>query len=336
MPSSFGGPNLGPDPFWGVTAMQNTGIFSGTGISTADQEKIFEDDPRLADTPTKTNQKTIIELEDMVGTTVDDEDLLELLKRRVGDAAGRKSVDERKGELRGLVEPWIEAGLSYRGQRRQPLFLEDGTRNPARPPRGAAGGRAPPQTVPTSTGTATAGTGNRSSTGTGTRQSTTTKALPPAGTGSRSSTNTTRRPGGGTGLISSTGTRKGSSSGVTKGPSSSRGKGSSSGIKEGLLSTGGKGSSKGTPKSPLGGPPMTMDTLDATKAGTTTSTGSSNAGPPQAPPVQTTSGTGGAGWRRRDDLFEPQVMDAAGITWFSPSEEVSALPTLESTIDYNA
>lgn len=291
MPSNFGGPTLAPDPFWGVTAMKNTGIFSGTGISTADQEKIFEDDPKLADTPTKTSQKTITELENMVGTAVDDEDLLELLKRRVGDAIGRQSVDERKHELRSLVEPWIEAGLSYRGQRRPGLFLDDGTRNPARPPRGATGGAAPPQTVPASTGTATAG-----------------PQRPPAGTGK-----------------------------APKGPSSSSGKGSSSGINKGPSSTGGKGSSKGTPKSPLSGPPMTTDTVDATKAGTTTSTGSSsNAGPPQAPPVQTTSGTGGAGWRRRDDLFEPQVMDAAGITWFSPSEEVSALPSLESTIDYNA
>lgn len=341
-PSNSGGPTKAPYPFSGPRALQDTGIFRGTGVSEAEMQKIFEDDSNTPDTPTKTNQKTISELQNMLETAVNDEDLLQLFQRRLSDVRGGKTIEERKDELRRAVESWIEAGLTYTGPRRPGLYLDDGTRNPARPPRGAAGGPPPPQTPPSGTGNGPEGTtpdtpssaykkflaepGTSSTTTTpagsweeyynrtGTSPPTPTKAPPTAGTGKRSSSNTTIPPRGGRGTRPSTGTGKGSPSGISKGPSSNRGKNSSS---------------------PLRRPPITMATIDSTIADTTTGTGASEAGPPQGPPEQTTSGTGGAGWQRRDDLFEPQVMDAAGITWFPAKEEASALPTLASKIDYN-
>lgn len=354
-PGGFMRPPLAPNPFFGLPPSQSTNLFGFPGPRPSEMDKtsqstnpfgfpgprppemdktleeILENSPGLPETPTKTDQKTLDEVYDLVKGAIDDERLLQQFRARVTAARGNKSVEQRKNELRSAIKPWIDAGLRYGGTRRPGLYLPDGTRNPERGPRGA---RPPPTTAGTGPGgpppppPAAAGTGlggpQRPPAGTGrppSRPGTNTKGTnvpPPAGGGNRSST------GGGTR----------SSTGPKLQPPGRRGPQAFGGSLKNQSSGGRKGSSKDTAKSPLSQPPLTTENVQPT-TGPPTSTGPSVTGPPQGPPKQTGSRTAGAAWRRRDDLFEANVMDEAGITWSSGEEGVTALPTLESTIDYN-
>lgn len=316
---------MASDPFSGVRKSQSSNIFNLPGPRPSEIDKLLENDPNLPETPTKTNQKTLDEVHRLVSFAIDDEELLEKFRSRVSAVSGDKTVEQRKNDLRTAIEPWINVGLKYSGEKRPGLYLPDGTRNPERAPRGAPGGPPPPPagTVPAGRGATTTGTvaatggPQRPPTGTGKPPSgpagppRSTKGPPPAGTGNRSSTG--NKPPGRKGPNTMSGLLKSQTSGIVKD--------SSSGNR--------KGSSKDTAKSPLSQPPITTENVQAT-AGPSTGTG-----PHQDPPEQTVSGRGGAGWLRRDDLFEDTVMDEAGIKWLDGRETVTAVPTLESTIDYD-
>lgn len=312
------------DPFTGLRTSQTSNIFNLPGPRPSEMDKLLENDQKLPETPTKTNQKTLDEVYKLVNFAVDDEELLSQFRSRVSAVQGNKSVKQRKNDLRKAIQPWIDAGLRYGGPRRPGLFLPDGTRNPERAPRDAPGDPPPPPpagTVPAGRGATTTGTGaatggpQRQPAGTGKPPSgpagppKSTKGPPPAGTG---------KPPGRKGPNTTSGLLKSKTSGIRKDSSSGRG----------------KGSSKDTAKSPLSQPPITTENVQAT-AGLSTGTGPSGTGPHQDPPEQTVSGRGGAGWPRRDDLFEDNVMDEAGITSSDGRETVTAVPTLESTIDYD-
>lgn len=282
-------------------------------------DKILQNSPGLPTTPTKTQQGAINEALERVNDAIDDEELLQQFRARVSAVRGDKTVEQRKDDLRRAINPWINAGIRYGGERRPGLYLPDGTRNPARAARGAPGW-APPPPPPAGTGT-----GNKSSTGTGNKSST--------GTGNKSST--------GAGNKSSTGTGNKSSTGPGPRPPGYRGpqilggsKNNSSRVGKNQPSGSGNRSSKVTVKSPLSKAPLTTENVQST-TGPPTGTGPSDTGPPQVPPKQPGSRTAGAGWRRRDDLFEANVMNEAGITWATGEATVTALPTLQSTIDYN-
>lgn len=278
---------------------------------------------KLPDTPTKTKQRAINEVHGMVNDAIDDEELLQQFRARVSAVRGDKTVEQRKDELRRAINPWINAGIKYGGTRRPGLYLPDGTRNPARALRGAPGW-APPPPPPAGTGPpppppAAAGTGpGKNPTGT--------NVPPPAGPGNKSST--------GAGTSSSAGPRPPPPG--RRGPQilggSSKNKSSRAGKNQ--STSRGRGSSRATAKSPLSKAPLTTENVQST-TGPPTGTGPSDTGPPQVPPEQPGSRTAGAGWRRRDDLFEANVMNEAGITWSTGKDIVTALPTLQSTIDYN-
>ncbi|KAG6353960.1 hypothetical protein INS49_005218 [Diaporthe citri] len=243
-----------------------------------------------------------------------DEQLLDVFRRRVDNARGGKTVEERKNELRQSLKPWMDAGLGYRGPKRPGLFLPDGTRNPARPARVTI--PASPGAISTGTGTATAGPG-KAPKGTKEPQPTSKGNKSSKGTGISSTIGKGNKSSTGTGTSSSTGTKAPPPPKAGKGPQplptgkdllSGTGKVSSPGIR--------KGSTKSKQPSPLSRPPIRPE--DAEEVVTDTPTG-----------------TDGAGWRRRDDLFEAQVMDGADVRFFAKSERISAVPKLASTIDYN-
>lgn len=318
-PSNIKRPTLAPPPFSGPKSLLDTGIFSGTGIRDFDIED-FIDKAKLPDTPSKTNNQPTDQVQNLVEPGMTDEQLLDVLRRRVDNARGDKTVEQRKDELRESLQPWLRSGLRYKGPRRPGLYLPDGTRNPARPARGAARGPPPPpsgpklpanpERPPVDTGNppsdpkkapkstkepqptskakkSSTGTGNKSTTGTGTSSSTGTKAPPPPTTDQEPQNLT------GTGKDLLSVPKKKSSSGVRK------------------------GSTKGNKQpSPLSKPPIRPEDV-------------------QDVIVNPPTGTDGPGWQSRDDLFEAQVMDAAGIEYFIGKDEISALPTLASTIDYN-
>lgn len=307
-------PTLAPPPFSGPRLV-DTGIFSGTGIRHTEIDK-WIDEPESQKTPSKTDQD-----KNQVDPAVDDAQLMKVFRDRIINARGGKTVEERKNELREAVEPWMEAGLTYSGPKRPGLYLPDGTRNPARPARGttipASPGKPPSSTAKAPKGTKAPeqpGKVKKSSTSTGKKgtekKGTGKKGTEKKGTGDKTSTGTGNNP--------STGTKAPAPPPASKEPKplpttgkdllSGTGKSSSSGIR--------KGSKKGNKGSPLSNPPIRPEDLEDVVDDTPT-------------------GTDRAGWRRRDDLFDKQVMKAAKVSWFSEGEKPSALPQLPSTIDYN-
>lgn len=276
-------------------------LFSGTGVSGAAIEEMLQDDTDLPDTPSKTDKATIEELQRQVNDAVDDAKLLKEFQQREKAVRGDKTQEQRKQELRRSAQPWIRAGLNYRGPMRPGLFLEDGTRNPERPAK-RPNNRSRPG-APSGTGS----TGDR-----GKDPKTTIK--------DSSSTST--------GVVT-----KGTKGGTSKTPGKRTSSQGSQPRRHKKASTGVR-PPKGLGSSPLSGPPLTRGDLGLPDlpAGTGSGSGSgSNADPPAPIP----SGTGGASWQVRDDLFQVEVMDAAGITTASNDESVASLPTLPSSIDYN-
>lgn len=283
-----------------------------------------EEEKRLEDTPSKRNEQTMAELQNLVNVPMSDDKLLEAFRQRANQVRAGKTVEERKNELRASIMPWMDAGRGYRGPRRPGLYLADGTRNPARPARGAASGP-PPVTIPVSPGVTATGTGTASAdTGKQTagpeKGQKGTKAPPTTSKGTKSSTGTGISSTIGKGNKSSTGTKAPppppppAGKGVQ--PLTHAGKDLLSGKRKDPSSGIRKSSSKDKQPSPLSQPPIRPEDVEEVV---------------NATPI----GTDRAGWRRRDDLFEAQVMDAAGIQFFRAGEEFDALPTLESTIDYN-
>ena len=293
-------------PVSGVSSLQGTGIFNLTGIGSSEMDKLLEDDSNMPDTPSRTNEHSIAQLQGIVESAKDDEDLLALFRNRVDNVSQGQTIEERKHALRTSVQPWITSGLSYTGPKRPGLFLADGTRNSDRPPRGAGGG---PGTATTGSQGPTPGAGNPPSGPV--EASTGPKASPPAGGGNKSST--------GTGT---------SSSGARRPQSAGGGKKSSTSTRPQPTAAGKKSTGPGT--SPLRNPPLLAD--DVPDPGPETSAANSSG---TGRPDQTDSGWDGPAWYCRDDLFADGVMDAAGITWFPGGENVDALPTLASTIEYN-
>lgn len=307
-PAQTGDPNKKSPaqyPFASVSDLEKTGIFSMTGIRPTQIEDILKDDTNLPETPSKTNRSTIKQLQNLVSDGIESEELLQRFQDQTKKVRGDKTTEQRKQELRKDVLPWIEIGLNYDGPKRPGLFLEDGTRNPARPPKGS-GSRPPPPppgASPTGPGAATTKAGGpkdiKSSSGTkdNTNQGQIRRWTPLPGAA------ITNPPGGNK-------------------PSSSIKPDSQKGPK--LLRP------KGTEKSPLGTqPPLSADDLDAPNPVPSTGTGHSHSGPH----VQTSSETGG--WQARNDLFSREVMDAAGLKIALGSEVVDVLPKLPSSIDYN-
>lgn len=334
MPSNVGGPTPAPNPFAGGSLLANTGIFSNSGIRPTQIEEYMGNE-KMPETPTKTNSEEFAKLQELVSTASGDQDLLKKFQHRVNDANRNTSAEQRKEELRREVQPWIASGLDYKGTRRAPLYLDDGTRNPERPAKDAGGPHPPPPPHPAGTapanpgataagnGTAHAGpvrppastkapqpvsTGNKSSAGTGTKAST--------GTGNKSSTGTGNKASTGTGTSSSTGGANPSRPSKASNPTT--GKGLLSGTRNKNSSVRkNQQTKKGT--SPLSKAPMTAEDIEAAVETSTT----------------TTAGRDQSDWESTDNLFEVRVMDQAGITWFTGGEPVVRMPTMPSSIDYN-
>lgn len=312
-PSNSGGPTLAPPPFSGPSLLQNSGIFGGTGIRPTAIDEIYaqdEKEKRPEDTtPSKRNEQNFSELQNLVETpTLDDEQLLKAFTERANQVRAGKTVEELKNELRASVQPWINAGIRYEGLKRPGLYLPDGTRNPARPARGVAGDPSS-VTIPASPEKRPADPGKGSKA---------TKAPQPTSKGNKSSTGTGKKSSTGTGTSSSTGTKEPPPPPADKGvqPLATTGTGLLSGNKKSSSSGIKKGSSKDKQPSPLSQPPTRPEDVEDVINDT--------------PPA-----TDRAGWPRRDDLFEAHVMDEAGVKFFVGGEKFNALPTLESTIDYN-
>ncbi|KAG8159954.1 hypothetical protein KVR01_010591 [Diaporthe batatas] len=125
--------------------LQKSGIFSKTYVPGLEIQRILENDTNLQDTPSRTDRSVsnIERLQQQFKDAADDIVFLEQLRSRVTAASGDKTQQQRKEELHRSVLPWIQSGLEYRGPMRPGLFLDDGTRNPARPPKGSTR-RAPP------------------------------------------------------------------------------------------------------------------------------------------------------------------------------------------------
>lgn len=383
--SNLGGPGPGSQLPPDLSGLQSTGIFDMTGIHQSDIDDIADDDQLdLLNTPSRknlppvaefqsmvdvtasdlalpdpTNQFPISELESMVEDAASARALLDQLQSRVDAVGGASTSPQRFNELRNVVNPWINAGMNYTGPKQPGLFLPDGTRNPARPARGAGGGGGapPPTTIPATPGANPTGTGAAAAGGKGppapVKAPSNTQAPPPAGTGNISSKDPAKKaPPKATGTKGST--KDAGTKGSTKGPGKKAttkppGKKGSSNAPTGTTrppaagketkSTGGvtknssnrPQSSRPATTSPLSAPPLTATNDNDVVQETPTR--------PKVPrpdhPAQTAPGTGGVGWQRREDLFEPQVMDAAGIEWFGARETVTALPKLASMIDYN-
>lgn len=286
-----------------------------------------EEAKRLEDTPSKRNEQTMAELQNLVDVPMADDQLLEAFRKRANQVRAGKTVEERKDELRASIRPWMDAGRGYRGPKRPGLYLADGTRNPARPARGAPSGP-PPVTIPVSPGVTATGTGTASA-DTGKQAAGPekgqkgTKAPPTTSKGTKSSAGIGISSTIGKGNKSSTGTGTSSSTGTKAPPpppppadKGHAGKDLLPGKRKDASSGVRKSSSKDKQPSPLSNPPIRPEDVEEVINDT---------------PI----GTDRAGWRLRDDLFEAQVMDAAGIEFFRGGEKFDALPQLESTIDYN-
>jgi hypothetical protein len=319
-----------------VSDLEKTGIFNilrGESI-----KDVFEQDQNLPETPSKTNKHTLEQLQKLMADAIDDAKLLEKLRAGVEAARGNQTTEQRKKHLRKQVQPWIQTGLKSREIKRAGLFLEDGTRNPDRPQKGS-GSRPPPGTRP---GAATAGPGGRPSnagkpSSDPVKAPTVPKAPPAADPTKKPSSATATKPSGVAKPSSATATNP---SGVTKASSATATNPPK--VTKALSATstnppkGGEPSSttvttsanipkapttartrekayRAPAKSPLGKPPLTADHAEL-----------------QNPEVR-----GVAGWQTRDDLFEAEVMEAAGLTLVTGDDPVEPLPQQPSSIDYD-
>lgn len=293
-------------PFASVSDLERTGIFGSTGVRPSQIEEILRDDPNLPETPSKTNKATVEQLQKLMADGLESEELLQKFKDQSEKARGGMTTEQRKQALRKEVLPWIEVGLNYEGPKRPGLFLDDGTRNPERPPKGSGSGP-PPDANPA--GPAATTTKNGGPKAINPSSSNKNKASKEKEENKKSSTlpgpTSTNRPGNGK-------------------SSSSNGPNSPDGPK--------LPRPKGIEKSPLGTqPPLSADDFDVSNPGPSTGTRPSHSGPR----IQTSSETGRAGWQARDDLFNAEVMDAAGLTYALGHEDADTLPEFPSWIDYN-